>query len=164
MKKFIFTIALMAFSIASFAQVNITKVDKVQPTDEIFMEMAVTAAQKAVADGLKPGGAVVILNGAWRATGLPLEGTTPEENAISKSRTTKLGGAKIYTINQPTSAAMNAIMAAGVDTVYFVNSSDEVVAAGIYTEEDYDATALNPDLKPVATCQIIYAPAADMIK
>lgn len=164
MKKILTAIAVMALSISSFAQVNITKVDKVQPNDEIFMEMAVTAAQKAVADGQKPGGAVVILNGAWRATGLPGAGTTPEENAISKSRTTKLSGAKIYTINQPTTAALNAIMAAGVDAVYFVNAANEVVAAGIFTNEDYSPEALDQSLTPVATYQMNYAPAVDLIK
>lgn len=164
MKKFLCAMAALAFTIASFAQVNITKVDKVKPTDEMFMEMAVTAAQKAVADGLKPGGAVVILNGAWRSTGLPAAGTTPEENAISKARTTKLGNAKIFTINQPTTAALNAIMAAGVEAVYFVNAADQVVAAGIFTEEDYDPAGLNGELAPVPTYQMDYAPAAKMLK
>lgn len=164
MKKFLFAIAACALSFSSFAQVNITKVDKVQPTDEIFMEMAVTAAQKAVADGQKPGGAVVILNGAWRSTGLPGNGTTPEENAIAKSRTTKLGGAKIYTVNQPTAAALNAIMAAGVDAVYFVNAANEVVAAGIFTDEDYNSEGIDATLTPVPTYQMNYAPASELLK
>lgn len=164
MKKIILFFAILATSVSSFAQVNITKVDKVKPNDEIFMEMAVTAAQKAKADGLKPGGAVVILNGAWRSTGLPMDGMTPEENAISKSRRSNLNNASIYTINQPTSAALNAIMASGADAIYFVNSAEDVIAAGIYTEEDYDASALDSNLTPTPTFQIIYAPASDIIK
>ena len=164
MKKFLLSIALMAVSAAAFAQVNITKVDKVKPTDEIFMEMAVTAAQKAVADGLKPAGAVVILNGAWRSTGLPSEGTTPEENAIAKSRRNKLNGASIYTVNQPTTAALNAIMESGADAVYFVNSSDAVIVAGIYTDADYDPAGINSELTPVEVIQLDYAPAKALLK
>lgn len=164
MKKIVFAFMFLVLGLASFAQVNITKVDKIQPNDEIFMDMAVTAAQKAVADGLKPGGAVVILNGAWRATGLPVDGQTPEENAIAKSRRTKLNGATIYTINQPTSAALNAIMASGADAVYFVNSSNEVVAAGIFSSDDYNPESIDKTLTPVPTYQLNYTPASDLLK
>lgn len=164
MKKIFCAVLSAVLAVAVFAQVNITKVDKVKPTDEMFMEMAVTAAQKAIADGLKPAGAVVILNGAWRSTGLPVDGVTPEENAIAKSRRTKLNGGSIYTINQPTTAALNAIMASGADAVYFVNSADEVIAAGIYTAEDYDPAGIDESLTPVPTYQIIYAPATALIK
>ena len=50
MKKIIALIALIAmFAVNSAnAGVPITKVDKVAPTDEIFMDMAGTAAKKAV--------------------------------------------------------------------------------------------------------------------
>lgn len=164
MKKIFSALFVLTLSLSSFAQVNITKVDKVQPTDEIFMEMAVTAAQKAKADGLKPAGAVVILNGAWKGTGLPAEGTTPEENAIARSGRTKLNGAKIYTVEQPTTAALNAIMAAGVDAVYFAVPSQQAVAAGIYTDADYDEANLNGELKPVPVYHLIYAPATDLLK
>lgn len=164
MKRIVFAIAALAISIASFAQVKITTVDKVKPNDEIFMEMAVTAAQKAVSDGLKPAGAVVILNGAWRATGLPSDGTTPEENAIAKSRLKNLKNGKIYTVNQPTTAALNAIRAAGVEEVYFVNAQGEVIAAGIYTEEDYDPAGLDESLPEVPVYQLTYAPAAKLLK
>lgn len=163
MKRIVLALAAVVMAVASFAQVKITTVDKVNPTDEIFMEMAVTAAQKAVSDGLKPAGAVVILNGAWRSTGLPADGVTPEENAIAKSRRTKLNGATIYTVNQPTTAALNAIMAAGADAVYFVNGANEVVAAGIYTADDYADDSLDTTLAPVPTYQMDYAPAAALL-
>lgn len=164
MKRLTIALSAMLLSVASFAQVEITKVDKVKPTDEIFMEMAVTAAQKSVADGHKPEGAVVILNGAWRSTGLPVDGKTPEVNAIEKSRSTSLSGASIYTINQPTTAAMNAMKAANVDAVYFVNPAADVIAAGIYTEDDYNADNLNSDGPIVESYQIVYAPASKLIK
>lgn len=164
MKKIALLLMAAICSVGAFAQVNITKVDKVQPTDEIFMEMAVTAAQKAVADGLKPAGAVVILNGAWKGTGLPSEGSTPEENAIARTGRSNLSGAKIYTVNEPTAAALNAIMKAGVSAVYFVNSSAAAVSAGVNSADEYNSDLLNSDLTPVAVYQLTYAPAADLLK
>jgi len=164
MRKLLFSIVAATLSTAAVAQVNITKVDKVQPTDEIFIDMAVTAASQAKAAGLSPAGAVVILNGAWKATGTPADDLTPEENAIQKTHRTSLAGGKIYTINQPTVQAMNAIMRAGIDAVYFVNSSADAVAAGIYPAEAYDASGLDTTLRPVPTYQMAYPPAAEIIK
>lgn len=86
MKKILTLIAAVAIGAIAFAQVNITKVDKVAPTDEIFMDMAVTAAQQAIASGQKAAGAVVILNGAWKATGTPSATATAEENAITNEK------------------------------------------------------------------------------
>lgn len=143
MKKILTLIAAVAIGAIAFAQVNITKVDKVAPTDEIFMDMAVTAAQQAIASGQKAAGAVVILNGAWKATGTPSATATAEENAITKSRRTNLAGASIYTVNQPTTAALNAIMKAGVDVVFFVNPSSDAVAAGVYPAEAYDLSLIH---------------------
>lgn len=164
MKKLLFVLLSVVISCSAFAQVKITKVDKVQPNDEIFMEMAVTAAQKAIADGLKPAGAVVVLNGAWRSTGLPVEGTTPEENAIAKSRRTKLGGATIYTINQPTTAALNAIMLSGADGVIFVNPASAVIAAGLYNEADYAEGEPVEAAPGFFVVQMDYAPAKALLK
>ena len=164
MKKILSFIAAIAIGAIAFAQVNITKVDKVAPNDEIFMDMAVTAAQQAVASGEKPSGAVVILNGAWKATGTPSASATAEENAITKSRRTNLAGASIYTVNQPTTAALNAIMRAGVDVVFFANTADEAIAAGVYPSDAYDPAALDTTLIPVPVMQITYAPAAKIIK
>lgn len=164
MKKLLLIPAASIIAAAGFAQVNISKVDKIQPTDEIFMDMAVTAASQAKAAGLVPSGAVVILNGAWKATGTPAGGLTPEENAIQKTHSTSLAGAKIYTVNQPTAQAMNAIMRAGADAVYFVNSSADAVAAGVCGATAYDAAQLDSTLRPVPTYQLSYPPAAAIIK
>ncbi len=164
MKKILTFVAAAAVSAFAFAQVDITKVDKVAPSDEIFMDMAVTAAQQAVASGLQPGGAVVILNGAWKATGTPSETATPEENAITKSRRTNLAGASIYTVNQPTTAALNAIMRAGADVVFFVNPAPDAVAAGVYPAEAYDPAGLDATLTPVPVMQLEYAPAKNLLK
>lgn len=164
MKRILLTLSAAAMALAAAAQVNITKVDKVQPTDEIFMDMAVTAASQAKASGLPASGAVIILNGAWKATGTPEGGLTPEENAIQKTHSARLTGARIYTVNQPTAAALNAIMRTGIETVYFVNSSADAVAAGIYPVEAYDAASLDSSLRPVPAYQLSYPPAAAIIR
>lgn len=158
MKKILTLIAAVAIGAIAFAQVNITKVDKVAPTDEIFMDMAVTAAQQAIASGQKAAGAVVILNGAWKATGTPSATATAEENAITKSRRTNLAGASIYTVNQPTTAALNAIMKAGVDVVFFVNPSSDAVAAGVYPAEAYDPAGSTPPSPRFPSCNCTTPP------
>lgn len=161
MKRILFAIAAMVLCLVSFAQVKITTVDKVKPTDEIFMEMAVTAAEKAKAAGLKPSGAVIILNGAVKASGTPVKGQTAEENALSRARINVDGGS-VYTINQPSTAALNAMGAAGIEKVFFVNDKGAVVAAGILTEADYDEEGLAGNQPQVL--QMVYAPAVKIIK
>ncbi len=164
MKKIIGIIAAGLLATAALAQTTITKVDKISPTDEVFMDMAVTAAKTASEQGLKPCGAVVILNGAWRSTGMPSDTQTAEEAAIAKSRRTKLTNASIYTINQPTSEAINAIRRAGAEEIFFVNPAAEVIAAGIYPAEAYDEAKLDTTLAPVPMQQMDYAPASKLIK
>ena len=120
MNRLILSAIAALLSLAAAAQVSISTVDKASPNDEVYMDMAVTAAETARDQGLKPCGAVVILNGAWRSTGMPSGGTTAEQAAIDKSRRKSLAGATIYTVNQPTAAALEAIAASGADAVYFV--------------------------------------------
>ena len=164
MKKLLTFVAGVAVAAAALAQVSISKVDRVQPNDEIFMDMAVTAANRAKAAGQKATGAVVILNGAWKATGTPEGGVTPEENAIVKTRRTSLPGAAVYTVNQPTTAAMNAMMRTDVEVVYFVNPSAAAVEAGIYPAEAYDPSGLDTTLTPVPLKQLPYPPAQQLLK
>lgn len=164
MKKLLGILAVALIGAAAVAQTAITKVDKIKPTDGVYMDMAVTAAETAVSQGLKPCGAVVILNGAWRSTGMPSQSKTAEENAIAKSRRTKLTNAAIYTINQPTSEAVNAIRRAGAEEVIFVNSAEDVIAAGIYPAEAYDVALIDTTLAEVPMHQIDYAPATKLIK
>ena len=65
-KKFMLAVAAVLVGVfAITAGVNITKVDKVSPNDEMFMDMAVSVAKTAK----KPIGAVVVLNGALRSQG-----------------------------------------------------------------------------------------------
>ena len=72
MKKFLMTLAAvicLAFAMPVAAQVTITKVAKIAPTDMVFMDMAVEAAKTNVKAGKTPSGAVIILNGAFRSSG-----------------------------------------------------------------------------------------------
>jgi len=163
MNRLILSAMAALLSLAAAAQVSITKVDKISPTDEVYMDMAVTAASTARDQGLKPCGAVVILNGAWRSTGTPTDGTTAEQAAIAKSRRKSLSGAVIYTVNQPTAAAMEAIAGSGADAVYFVNPAADVVAAGIYTEADYAPADGTEAAESVPVMQMDYAPARKFV-
>lgn len=164
MKKVILSFCVVLLAVMAVAQAKITLVDKINPTDEVFMDMAVTAAQKSVSQQGKPEGAVIILNGAWRATGLPTAGKTVEEAAFAKSRLNSLKNATVYTVNQPTVAALNALNAAGVEAVYFANPADDVIAAGIFTAEDYDTAALDTAFVQAPLRQVPYAPAAALLK
>lgn len=136
-KAIVAAAALLAAPAVS-AQVQITKVDKIQPTEEVFMDMAVSAAKTSVADKGLPCGAVVILNGAWRSTGMPSDEQSAEQVAINKSRSRSLAQARIYTVVQPTAAAMEAISKSGIPTVYFAVPAADAVAAGIYSAKDYE--------------------------
>lgn len=165
MKKIVFlAIMLVAMAGAVVAQVSISTVDKVEVTDQMFMDMAVSQATENVKAGGKPCGAVVILNGAVRSAGKSSETSTAEETAILKSRRKNLANAVIYTVNEPTTDAYNAICRAGVDAVYFVNSRNEVIAAGVYTAEDYDDAKIDSTLTAVPMSSMTYSDAIAILK
>ena len=164
MKKFFALLALAALvGLNSLAGVPITKVDKIAPTDEVFMDMAVTAAKKSMADGKAPCGAVVILNGAWRSTGTPSGTTTAEDSAISKSRRQTLSNSTIYTIVEPTTEAYNTICQLGADAVYFVIGRDEAVERGIYPASAYDDSKLQEGVQAVPLKQMPYGDASSLV-
>lgn len=132
------------------AELKITQVDKVEPTDEIFMDMAITAAKTNVEQGQPPCGAVVVLNGAPpRRAGRASATVTAEEDAIAKAGRKSLANAVIYTVNEPTAEAYNAICRSGADAVYFCNPRAEVIAAGIYPATAYDDSRIDSTLTPV---------------
>ncbi len=159
MKKILASLTAIAISIAANAQVNISKTEKATPSDDIFIEMAVTAGKQSKASGEKPCGAVIILNGAWKATGTPTATETAEENAISKSRLKSLKGARIYTVFEPTAKALEAISRAGADAVYYAVTSDDAIESGIYTAEEYAPSAT----AKVPAIWIDYIPALDLL-
>lgn len=139
----------VAISLPMGAQVEITRTDKIQPDQQVFMDMAVSAAKTSVADQGLPCGAVVILNGAWRSTGMPSGEQSAEETAIRKSRTKSLANAQIYTVIQPTAAVMKAIADAGISTVYYAVSSADAIAADIHSAKDYEGEAVKLTLVQV---------------
>lgn len=143
---------------------DITVVDKVEPTDEMFMDMAVTAAKKSVASGGVPSGAVIILNGAWRSTGTPEGDKTAEETAIAKSRLSKLANASVYTINEPTTAIVNFLNSLGVTAIYFANPRDAVVAAGVYPASAYDDSAIGTLQNAAPMYRLPFSDAEAMLK
>lgn len=160
MKK-IFIVALFALvTIGStvFGQLNISKIDKISSSDEMFIDMAVLAAKKSVADGGTPNGAVVIVSGTWKSTGVPADDKTAEIVAFEKSRKPSLEHATIYTVNEPTTATLNLLNKAGVESIYFVNPRNQVVAAGIYPASAYDDTKLDSSVK---TAPLILLPYPD---
>ncbi len=164
MKKILTLIALIAFAAMGMnAGVPITKVDKAAPTDEIWMDMAVTAAKKAVAEGQKPCGAVIILNGAWRSTGTPSASATAEENAIAKSRRQTMSNSSMFTIVEPTTEVYNTICKLGADKIFFVIGRDEAIAKGIYPASAYDDSKIDESLTPVPMTQLPYADAEKLV-
>lgn len=159
MKKFFAAIVALALGVAAIAQTPISKTEKANPGDDVFIDMAVTAGAQSKASGNKPCGAVIILNGAWKATGTPSATATAEENAISKSRLKTLKGAKVYTVFEPTTRALEALTAAGADAVYYAVTSDDAIEAGIYTSDDYKPS----ESAKVPAIWIDYIPALDLL-
>lgn len=163
MKKII-VLLLAAMAVFTSQAIEITKVDKATPTDEIFMDMAVSAAKKSLASNNIPSGAVIILNGAWRSAGTPEGGKTPEAMAVSKSRLSTLRNAVVYTVNEPTVEALNLLNSLGVEAVYFANPRDAVIAAGIYPSSAYDESAIDKSLKQAPVYLIVFPEATALLK
>ena len=169
MKEFAVIAAAVAIVAATCAPVviagiPITKVDKIDPTEEIYMDMACTAASKSVASKGKPCGAVVILNRAWKGSGTATADATAEQNAIAASRLPDLELADVYTICEPTTEAYNDMCRMGAQNCYFVIPRDVVVAKGIYPAEAYDDSKIDPSLTPVPLKQMDFPEAQKLIK
>lgn len=160
MKKIIAAVAALALSIVAFAQTNISKTEKANPGDDVFIDMAVTAGAQSKASGNKPCGAVIILNGAWKATGTPTATATAEEVAISKSRLKTLKGARVFTVFEPTTRALEALTAAEADAVYYAVTSDDAIEAGVYTADDYKPS----ESAKIPAIWIDYIPAHDLLQ
>ena len=158
-------IAMVIMSTASLmAGVPISRNDKVTPIDEIWMDMAVTVARVNVEEGGIPCGSVVVFNGKLQSTGQATEKATSVETAIATSRLTTLENAIIYTVNEPTAEAYNAICRAGANAVYFVNPKDAVIAAGVQPADAYDEAKLDESLVQVPMQQMDYDDASELLK
>lgn len=137
---------LLTATVSATAGVTVDRAAKLADGQQVYIDMAVSAAKTSVAEGSMPTGAVVILGGAWRGTGTAMDGRGAEATAIAKARTKTLGNAALYTMIQPTSAACIDIANSGIQQVFFIIPADQAVKAGIYRQADYDAPA-NVNLK-----------------
>lgn len=166
MKKFmLLLVAMVTFASSSlFAGIPISKNDKISPIDEIWMDMAVTVAKTNIEEGTIPCGTVIVFNGKLQSTGQATEKATSIETAIAMSRLNSLANAVIYTVNEPTAEAYNAICKAGADAVFFVNPKEKVIAAGVQPAEAYDESKLDTSLTQVPVKQMDYEDAAALLK
>lgn len=148
---------------AIIAQAVITKVDRIAPTDQVYMDMATEAAKSAKqADG-RADGAVVILNNAFHSSGKASSGNSAVQNALGKARVSSLQNAKVYTVNEPTTEDLNALSRRKAQAVYFVNSREDVVKAGIHPAEAYDDAKIDTTVAQTPMHQMVYVPASQLI-
>ncbi len=159
-KVLVCALALMAMT-AVQAQTAVDPVAQFHPEDGVFMDIAVDMAQASLDKGGQPGGTAIILNGAFHSAG---NGSQPEIAALQKAHALSLNNAVVYTINEPVTAAWVALSQRGVTQIYFVNSRDEVVAAGIFTAADYDESALPQDGAMTPKSKVAYPTASALIK
>lgn len=163
-KVFLILTILSIFTTSLFAGINISKDDKISPIDAIWMDMAVGIARDNVNEGGIPCGSVIVFNGALKSVGTATEKATSIETAIATSKLATLENAVIYTVNEPTSEAYNAICRAGADAVYFVNSKKDVIDAKIQSANAYDETKLDTTLRQVTVIKMEFPDAAELLK
>lgn len=163
-KVFLILTILSIFTTSLFAGINISKDDKISPIDAIWMDMAVGIARDNVNEGGIPCGSVIVFNGALKSVGTATEKATSIETAIATSKLATLENAVIYTVNEPTSEAYNAICRAGADAVYFVNSKKDVIDAKIQSAKAYDESKLDSSLRQVTVIKMGFPDAAELLK
>lgn len=161
---FLILTILSIFTTSLFAGINISKDDKISPIDAIWMDMAVGIARDNVNEGGIPCGSVIVFNGALKSVGTATEKATSIETAIATSKLATLENAVIYTVNEPTSEAYNAICRAGADAVYFVNSKKDVIDAKIQSAKAYDESKLDSSLRQVTVIKMEFPDAAELLK
>ena len=154
-KKILFiAFTMFLIGVTSLRAYEVSKIDEAGPADVRFMDMAVSAAKKSMASQGPASGAVIILNGAWRSTGIPESGKTAEEVAYLKSRLSKLNQATVYTVNEPITAIVNLLNGAEVEAIYFTNPREVVVEAGIYPASAYDDSAIDSSISQAPVYQL----------
>lgn len=166
MKKLIISLTLAVAAAAPMtatAEIPITKVDKIEPTDMVFMDMATGAAEASVKQKGAPDGAVIILNGAFRSSGRPSASETAIASAVAKSRLKSLKNATVYVVNEPVTSDYIALCRLGADAICFVNGRDAVIAAGIVPASEYDDSKIPADLKQVPLRAIEFPEAQKLV-
>ena len=162
------TLVMAVAGLAATAQTVVEQSRAAAPREEMFLDMAVTAARKSLNDGGAPDGAVIVANGAWKATGVPTAGAAGVHsvgsavvNAIADLRGADAAKCVIYAINRPTAADVAAIASAGIPSVIYVNDADDVVAAGIANADDF---VVKPGEGTVTLVRVANAEAASIVK
>lgn len=159
MKKLaIFAVIASMFATAATAQVTITKRDKVQPDMMMFIDMALTAAKnEKAADGV-----ALIQYGAPKTFAAGTSAKEAAIEAIAKTGKKKLEGYVFFCVNEPSTAAYNAICQAGAEAVFFVNDREEVAKTSLgYV---YDDEKVDPEVEKVPLNKIDFDEAAAYIK
>ncbi|MDE7154233.1 MAG: hypothetical protein K2O00_07315 [Muribaculaceae bacterium] len=146
------------------AQVPITRVEQYSPTDMVFLDMATDAAKENKSRGMNPNGAVLVVNGEFKASGRSTAGSSAEEIAFKKSHLPSLKGVTVYTVNEPTTAVYQFLCDNNVDAIFFVNGRDAVVKAGIASASDYNDSALPESTVKVTMKQIEFPDASLLLK
>lgn len=168
MKKIIATALVMAAAAVGIpsakAQVPVTRVEQYSPTDMVFLDMATEAAKDNKSRGLQPNGAVLVVNGDFRASGRSTATSSAEETAFKKSRLTSLKGVTVYTVNEPTTSIYKFLCENGIGAIYFVNGRDAVVKAGVAQSSDYNDSSLPATLVKVPMFQIEFPDAGLLLK
>lgn len=146
------------------AQVPVTRVEQYSPTDMVFLDMATDAAKENKTRGMQPNGAVLVVNGEFRASGRSTAGSSAEEIAFKKSHLPSLKGVTVYTVNEPVTAVYKFLCDNNVEAIYFVNGRDAVVKAGVAAASDYNDSALPESLVKVTMKQIEFPDAGLLLK
>lgn len=131
------------------------------PADVAFLDMAAEMAQMAVEQGDAPGGTAIILNGAFHSAG---HGATPELDALRNAHSPSLANAVVYTVNEPVTEAWVELSRRGVAQIYYANPREDVIAAGIYHEADYDESAIPSGVNLAPKKELAHPGAAALIE
>lgn len=165
MKKVFFIISIISlFTTSLLAGINISKDDKFSPFNAtIWMDTAIGIARDNINEGGIPCGSVIVLNGAFKCVGTATEKATSIETAIAESKLATLENAVIYTVNEPTSEAYNAVCRAGADAIYFVNPKKDVIEAKIQPADAFDESKLDTTLRQVPVIKMDHPDAAELL-
>lgn len=166
MKRFFRTLTVAAMTVLSSvnvldAEIPVTVVDRVLPTDMVFMDMATEAAKASVAKNGLPQGVVFTLNGSVKSTG---NGKNAFSEALTKSGSNSLPGAVVYSVNRPSTEDYLSLSESGVSAIYFVNDKDEVVKAGILPESAYSESDVPEGFRGAQLKSMEYPDAQSVIK
>ena len=159
MKKLaVFAVLFSMFATMATAQVTITKRDKVEPDMMIWISAALSAAKNEKA----PDGVALIQYNAPKAFAAGTATNEAAIEAIAKTGKKKLEGYVFFCVNEPSTAAYNAICQAGAEAVFFVNSRDEVAKTSLgYV---YDDSKVDESVAKVPLNKIDFDEAAAYIK